>query len=83
MYGSYSAAAQNGDSGRTSIERWRYLWNTLVANPMPNRPNAQEVNEMGLTRDFKETNLERVRRDPDFANALLDEAATAFLNGEP
>jgi DNA-binding phage protein len=38
---------------------------------------------MGLTRDFKETILERVRRDPDFANALLDEAATAFLNGEP
>jgi DNA-binding phage protein len=38
---------------------------------------------MGLTRDFKETILERVRRDPDFTNALLDEAATAFLNGEP
>ena len=38
---------------------------------------------MGLTRDFKKTIVERVRRDPDFAAALLDEAATAFLNGEP
>jgi DNA-binding phage protein len=42
----------------------------------------QEVNEMALTRDFKETIVERVRRDPAFAKALLDEAATLFLNGE-
>ncbi len=38
---------------------------------------------MTLTRDFKQTVAERVRRDPAFANALLDEAATLFLNGEP
>jgi DNA-binding phage protein len=38
---------------------------------------------MGLTRDFKHTVVERVRRDPKFARALLDEAATLFLNGEP
>jgi DNA-binding phage protein len=38
---------------------------------------------MGLTRDFKDTIVERVKRDPDFAKALLDEAATLFLNGEP
>ena len=38
---------------------------------------------MTLTRDFKRTVVERVRRDPAFANALLDEAATLFLNGEP
>jgi DNA-binding phage protein len=38
---------------------------------------------MGLTRDFRETIAKRVRRDPDFAKALLDEAATLFLNGEP
>jgi len=42
----------------------------------------QEVNAMALTRDFKETVVERVRRDPAFAKALLDEAATLFLNGE-
>ncbi|MGH7123307.1 MAG: DNA-binding protein [Stellaceae bacterium] len=38
---------------------------------------------MALTRDFRETIVERVQRDPDFAKALLDEAATLFLNGEP
>ena len=38
---------------------------------------------MPLTRDFKKTVLARVQRDPAFARALLDEAATLFLNGEP
>jgi DNA-binding phage protein len=38
---------------------------------------------MALTRDFKHTIVERVDRDPTFAKALLDEAATSFLNGEP
>ena len=38
---------------------------------------------MALTRDFKASVLERVERDAAFAQALLDEAATLFLNGEP
>ena len=38
---------------------------------------------MALTRDFKQTVIERVERDPAFALALLDEAATLFLNGDP
>ncbi len=38
---------------------------------------------MALTRDFRQTVVERVQRDPAFARALLDEAATLFLNGEP
>ena len=38
---------------------------------------------MALTRDFKETIAERASRDPQFAQALLDEAATLFLNGDP
>ena len=38
---------------------------------------------MALTRDFKQTVVDRVERDPAFARALLDEAATLFLNGEP
>lgn len=38
---------------------------------------------MTLTRDFKLTVVERVKRDPAFAKALLDEAATLFLSGEP
>lgn len=38
---------------------------------------------MALTRDFKQTVGARARRDPGFATALLNEAATLFLNGEP
>jgi DNA-binding phage protein len=38
---------------------------------------------MSLTRDFKQTVVERVQRDPEFAKAMLDEAAMLFLNGEP
>jgi len=38
---------------------------------------------VALTRDFKQTVTERVAREPEFAKALLDEAATLFLNGEP
>lgn len=38
---------------------------------------------MALTRDFKETVIQRVQNDPEFAAALLDEAASLFLNGEP
>jgi DNA-binding phage protein len=37
---------------------------------------------MALTRDFKDTIVERVNRDSQFAQALLDEAATLFLNNE-
>src|SRR3972149_6865244 len=43
----------------------------------------EEVSFMALTRDFKQPVVERVQRDPAFAKALLDEAATLFLNGEP
>lgn len=38
---------------------------------------------MPLTRDFKETVKERVQREPAFAVAMLDEAISLFLNGEP
>lgn len=44
---------------------------------------ADLVGDMTLTRDFKPTIAERVRREPAFAKALLDEAATLFLDGEP
>src|SRR5271169_2488083 len=50
------------------------------------RPQCQEAKEamtMALTRDFKKTVVARVERDPAFAKALLDEAATLFLSGEP
>lgn len=38
---------------------------------------------MALTRNFKQTVVERIERDPDFVKALLDEAVTLFLNDEP
>ena len=38
---------------------------------------------MTITRNFNETVIARVARDPEFAKALLDEAASLFLNGEP
>ncbi|MBD2270456.1 transcriptional regulator [Anabaena sp. FACHB-1391] len=38
---------------------------------------------MALTRDFKETINARVQGDSEFAIALLDEAISLFLNGEP
>lgn len=38
---------------------------------------------MTLTRDFKHTLVERAQRDPEFARALLDEAAALIFNGEP
>lgn len=38
---------------------------------------------MALTRHFRHTIFERVRREPSFGRHLLDEAATLFLNGEP
>ena len=38
---------------------------------------------MAITRDYKDTINERVSKDPAFTAALLDEAITLFLNGEP
>ena len=38
---------------------------------------------MNMTRDYKDTINERVENDPLFTSALLDEAITLFLNGEP
>ncbi len=41
------------------------------------------VNDRALTRNFKQTIVARMKRDPGFAKGLFDEAATVFLNGEP
>lgn len=38
---------------------------------------------MALTRDYKQTIRERAERDPNFATALMNEAVSSFLNGEP
>jgi len=37
---------------------------------------------MDITRDYKETIDKRVKSDPEFGGALLDEALSLFLNGE-
>ena len=38
---------------------------------------------MALTRNSKQSVIDRARRETAFAKALLDEAAELFLNGEP
>jgi len=38
---------------------------------------------MARTRNFKDTVAKRVQNDAAFAKALLDEAITLFLDGEP
>lgn len=55
----------------------------MTASALPPRPDKKKRERMALTRDFKHTVLLRVQREPAFARALLDEAATLFLNGEP
>ncbi|MFN5512324.1 MAG: hypothetical protein ACK49H_13795, partial [Burkholderiales bacterium] len=49
----------------------------------PQGINPERKVNMALTRDFKETVAARVQNDPAFAQALLDEAITLFVNGEP
>lgn len=49
----------------------------------PQGINPERKVNMALTRDFKETVAARVQNDPAFAQALLEEAITLFVNGEP
>ena len=59
--------------------KWRLAFN----HGSEGKRNETEVMCMALTRDLKETVVARAKRDPAFAQALLDEALTLFLNGEP
>jgi DNA-binding phage protein len=36
-----------------------------------------------MLKDFSEVLVDRIQREPEFARALLGEAITVFLNGEP
>ena len=45
--------------------------------------NNTKDRHMALARNSNETVVQRVQGDAAFARALLDEAATLFLNGEP
>jgi DNA-binding phage protein len=49
----------------------------------PQGINQTKKVSMALTRDFKETVAARVQSDSAFARALLGEAITLFINGEP
>lgn len=62
---------------------------------MPNTSTEKQLNStrrkethaklisMALTRDFKETIVECVERDPEFTKTPLDEPTTLFLSDEP
>lgn len=43
----------------------------------------REGKNMASTKDYKQTVVARVQKDPTFARALLDEALTLFVNGKP
>jgi len=55
---------------------WRFGSHTRGINP-------ERRCNMASTRDYKQTVVARVQKDPAFAQALLDEALTLFVNGEP
>lgn len=55
----------------------------VVAELIGARDTGCEETAMAVTREFKKSVAARARREPAFAQALLDESATLFLNGEP
>ena len=57
--------------------------NRWYANILDIVPSSRRPCLMALTRNFRQTVVDRIDRDPQFAKALLDEAATLFLSGEP
>ncbi len=61
---------------QADIERAKVMWSEYSSD-------GQEVSKLPLTREFRQTMIARVHGDPAFAKALLHEAATLFLNGEP
>ena len=73
----FAGGTKRRQSRRTSREQGCSRTNTGRAR------QRRKGDDMTMTRDFKETVKERAGRDPAFAKALLDEAATLFLNGEP
>jgi DNA-binding phage protein len=81
----FLAVVPSVDSNGTSIKPKNYWPSTRPEKKQcfPIQPASTRVNLMALTRNFKETVIERVQSDATFAQALLDEAATLFLNGEP
>jgi DNA-binding phage protein len=54
-----------------------------VAQTVKSNANNTKDKYMALARNSNETVVQRVQSDAAFGHALLDEAATLFLNGEP
>src|SRR6267154_1851983 len=70
--------------GNTSNVKWFAGIGEYIIDWGPGyRIYLAKVIDMALTRNFKKTVVARVERDPAFAKALLDEAATLFLSDEP
>ena len=67
----------------TSIRPSHCTQNTRTGKRHWPQRRKENGDHMALTRSFKQTVVERVERDPQFAQALLDEAATLFLSDEP
>jgi len=79
LFGGGTKRRQQADIDRAKALHAEYK----ARKTLPPADGAKEVRTMALTRDFKKTVVARVERDPAFARALLDEAATLFLSGEP
>jgi len=84
LFGGGTKRGQQRDIDRTKELLAEYkARKKMMAAKSSNKQQAKGVTEMALTRNFKETVIQRVQSDASFAQALLDEAATLFLNGEP
>ena len=62
---------------------WLYVKKPQGAQTAKSNANKTEDKYIALARSSNEIVVQRVQSDAAFAHALLDEAATLFLNGEP
>jgi hypothetical protein len=62
---------------------WLHVKKPQVAQTVKSNANNTKDKYMALARNSNETVVQRVQSDAAFGHALLDEAATLFLNGEP
>ena len=62
---------------------WLHVKKPQGTQTVKSNANNTKDKYMALVRNSNETVVQRVQSDTVFAHALLDEAATLFLNGEP
>jgi len=74
---SSSSLAVAQRNGNNAILKWQ-----KIAGPTISGARNQEMQEMPLTHDFKETVRARAQRDPIFRKGLLREAVECILNGD-